>query len=396
MSAARRAIGWLCAGSLAIARWATFDTAAQIPHYADGEPGMFGNWEGRHFNSSLNLNSTDDLTSARFRAREDVTVDRAWQRLISVDPGYVLEIGIMADNGSGVPSGTFLTSGTLTFTGAVFGGVTCAVFASSVALTNGHVYHLVTNVLQDVPAQTFNVYYGPDFPVCPFDRALDPDLQMLRVVDGGPWTSTAGDPYFVPGHGSAVVAGPSQPVGTSGGNGFIATRGGASAAGGERFVITDKEVPTNYLVVATQLVVAATTAGSPSNNFVLRLRTADSAILASCTMTVAQADSTLRANRLDRPVILTQGIPYLLTGEFDGTGHSNTQYYRICATRSDDGPGFGVASWGGTNVCYPIQSGPGGNWTTYSGYSLDNDVQFRIDGIVRYRLRPAGVAIQVW
>src|ERR1041384_6816633 len=186
----------------AIVGVAIFATAsggiAQIPHYTNGMTGTFGsagNWNDDAV--GMTLNSTDDEYSARFTALENVTVDRAWQRLVNIDAGTTLQVGIMGDDGSGNPNGTYLASGTLNFTGA--GSFTTNVnFSSTALLTSGSVYHLVTKVPTIAGGQNFNINSGGGELIRTYDRAVDTNMQhVIRRADGGAWLAVLRNPYFV-------------------------------------------------------------------------------------------------------------------------------------------------------------------------------------------------------
>lgn len=356
---------------------------AQIPHYTNSQMGVFGSGENFGYGSPvMTLNSTNDSMSARFTVYENVTVDRAWMRLINVDAGTDIRIGIMADDGTGKPSGTYLSSATLSF-GAAFSAITNATF-SGVALTSGNVYHVVTRVPTLPSGQDFRIYGGANQGIRPYDRAADTNMLVLTSNEGGAWANTSFEPYFVLGDGANLVAGPGQPVHDLANSTFL-TRGGTGSGYGERFVISDKEIAPGQSVAFSQIQLIANAVGGPTDELIVRVRETNGTILASGVLAAAAATGTVfQTIALDAQVELAQGAPYLVTTEFGGAGGTLTQYYYLYGWRASAGPGFGAAGWGGTNINYPIISASGNNWSSYSVYSvgIHNDLAFTFQGIV--------------
>lgn len=358
---------------------------AQIPHYTNGMTGTFGAPEAwSSGNIFFTFDSTTDEFSARFTALENLAVSRAYQQLRSVDAGTTIRMGIMADDGTGKPSGTYLAYGDNTFS-AGFTGQTNWSFSSSASLSSGNVYHLVTQVTSLPASQTFNILGGTsDFAVRPYDRAVDANMNGMTRNNAGAWGTIAFDPYFALGNASTILGGPGQPVtGQGNGTGLLSTRGGASSAFGEQFVITDKEIPAGASVAFNTVTMNASTVGSPASSLLIRFRKLDGTILGTTVMTPAQATGANITLTLDQQVELMQGVSYLLTTEFAGAS-VNTQYYTLGTHRTDGGFETGLAGWGGTNLCFPVLSGAAGNWSTYSPDNLkaNYDPNFSFTGIV--------------
>jgi hypothetical protein len=357
---------------------------AQIPHYTNGMTGTFGSagtWSDDAV--GMTLSAVTHQYSARFTAYENVMTDRAWQRFAGIDAGTSIEVGIMADNGSGNPSGLYLSSGTLSF-GAAGTFVTNVTFGSAVTLTNGMVYHVVTRVTAIPGGQNFNIHSGGSESIRPYDRAVDTNMQhVLRSADsGGSWTPVLRNPYFALANGSQIVAAPGQPVDDTAGNQFTTT-GGTGTAAGEQFTIFDKEIPSGLWVAVKDINIAVSSGGSPTADLLLRFRTTDGTILGTATLPAALADGTLRTLPLDQQIELQQGVPYLLTSEFGGSSTSS-QFFRFSGVTQTGGPGFGPAGWGGTNFAFAVRSGSANNWSTYTFDTSrpNTDIAFSFQGIV--------------
>lgn len=93
-------------------------------------------------NSAGSLGIGASPISSRFTASSGMTLTGATIQLTFVTASSDLQIGIMADNGSGIASGSFLGSGSVTATGAGYYSVG---FDSNVTLSAGAVYHLVAS-----------------------------------------------------------------------------------------------------------------------------------------------------------------------------------------------------------------------------------------------------------
>lgn len=376
--------GVVLVAGVAALQWLVPSGWAQIPHYTNGMTGTFGSAGTWNFGVvAMTLDSTDDEYSIPFTAYESVTVDRAWQRFRQIDAGTTVQVGIMADDGGGNPSGSYLASGSLSF-GAAGSFVSNINFSSSVSLTSGSVYHLVTRVTTLPASQNFGFYFGGGEEVRPYDRAADPEVgQVLRRFNGGAWGAVAGNGYFVLGNGTSIVAGPGQPYDANNNTARIETRGGTASAAGQQFVITDKEIAPDSWVALKDFDIKAITAGSPTSDLVLRFRSTNGTILASATLPLAQANGSVQTLQLDKQIELQQGVPYLLTSEYAGSS-TLSHYYRFYALTAEGPPSLGAASWGGTNLSVPILSGSSGNWSTYSPNAarLDSDLWFTFQGIV--------------
>jgi len=356
----------------------TIMAQAQIPHYTNGMTGTFGSagtWSDNA--NAMTLNSTDDEYSTRFTAYENVTVDRGWQSFVGMEAGTTIQVGIMADNGSGSPSGTYLASGTLAFTTSG-NFITNVNFGSSVSLSSGSVYHLVTRV----PSITgdFIVRFGGGEQIRPYDRAVDPNMQhVLRRFNGGAWGTLSGNPFFTLGNGTDIVAAPGQPYDSTSPSQFTTT-GGTGTAAGERFQIFDKEIPAGLWVAVKDITIGASALGGATADLLLRFRETNGTILGTATVPLALADGTIQTFRLDQQIELQQGVPYLLTTEFGGPSTSS-HLYRFRGLTTD---GHGPATWGGTNLAFAIRSGSANNWSTYTfdASRPNTELSFSFEGIV--------------
>jgi hypothetical protein len=219
--------------------------------YNNLDYGVFGlpltdawNWNAQ----GQTINSLDDAYSASFTAMENLTIDRAMQRFVQVDAGTTLRIGLQADNGSGAPSGTWLTD---TIYNPPDGDSTVMVsFASAVNLVAGNAYHLVTQPQTLGAAESMFVYASSSSNAYrPYDRTLDPMHRRNSKTNGGAWVASSADPWvaFANGSDTNYVAQPSQPYGHMGASSVL-TQGGGGARTGMVFRITEGEVPVGATV----------------------------------------------------------------------------------------------------------------------------------------------------
>jgi|GEM_PF-1476838 len=365
-------------------------------HYAVGDRGVFGNGEDFDYNANgQTFNSTDDEYSVRFRALEDVTVDRVFQRYVAVDPNTTIEVGIMADDGTGRPTGTFLAS-TGTIDPADGDHQTWTTLTQSVNLQNGQVYHLVTRATSLGAGESFIVRRSTSAQsIRPYDRAFDEAMTALTLDDGADWIESGFDPYFVLGNGvdgsgsAVVVNGPGNGIALAHQT-LLETRGGTGAAYGQRFRITNAEVPDGSVVRTDHLRLTMTTTGSPTDDLIVHLRNASGTVLGQFSVNPSEADGTERTWYFDNGayVDLVPNEEYLITTAFGGSGGTTSQTYRIVTkmTHADAVAGFSNAdsSYGGVTYAMPIESGASNNWSTWTDYTVrDNaDVRFSFDGDV--------------
>ncbi|MCC7193600.1 MAG: hypothetical protein IT444_12560 [Phycisphaeraceae bacterium] len=358
------------------------------PVYNYGDSGVFGHpetWDS--YSPAVAINSLDDAYSARFTALESFTADNAYLYYSGLVGTPTARIGIQTD-ASGVPSGTWLN------TPGVFNPTAGRPSASftAVSLTANTVYHLVVEPVDLGGPSSFAIYgSSTNNAIRPYDRAGDTSLNSLAKVNGGAWT-TGKDPFFVLADGSNIIVGPGQPYTSWGApaNGFLSST--ATSFNGEQFVITDKEVPAGAKVEITEVTFAAAlSATPPTNNLLLRLRDSVGTVLATATMTPADADGAVHTFSFDQTATLTQGQTYLFTTEFSGTG---SQAYKFRADRSDGVAGASVTNWGGTTVSFPIVSTAANNWSVWSprGDRSAFDLVFGLYGSVVVP-EPASVAL---
>jgi hypothetical protein len=385
--------------AVAIALWAAAQTQAVEPQFPVGSVATVGCYRAFNYNNGRTIDNALDRHSFRFTVYEDVTVDRAWQLLLSVDAGTTNRVGIMANDGSGNPSGTFLASAV--YTPAVPTDMRWVVFGGSANLTNGGVYHLVTEVVNLPAAGAFDIRcWAGSAANRPYDNARDPKFGILLANNGGAWTVQAGrSPYFVLGSASAPngVGGPGQPWQTAALDSWIRAYGGLAQANGQRFTISDKEIPATAHLVVTQAMFHVTRNGNVTNNLIIAIRSTNMVVLGRVTFTPAEGDNTDRRKTISPPIELQCGVPYLVTPYWEGGAgmpYSSLTNYSLRALQAQAGQGD--ATWGGKNACVPIISGSYSDWSTYQVDSskYNADLYFALIGRVEKPKRGTLVSIR--
>ena len=354
--------------------------ASGAPTYQVGQTGTFGlpvsdGWG--YGGVTQYINSSDDKFSQRFTAQENLTVDAAWQFYADVAGSPTARIGIQGDDGTGNPTGTFLGAPSAAFAP---NGIQSQSFAA-VNLVAGQVYHLVTEPVAVAPGEQFDVRSSAGFvPHRPFDRATDAMFKTVINPDNSGWSAANSNPWFALSNGGSVVEGPGQTYHFA--SPYPLTQGDGGAAGGQRFRITDKEIPDGQSIKVTSVNFAATTINvtDPSHTLLLRFRDAanPSTVLGTAVMTPAQASGTFQDFALDQPVILEEGVAYLFTTEFGVAGTTADQYYSPYMYQAT----FGETGWGGATFGVMVSSAGGNNWSTFAASFTQFDLAFSFQGLV--------------
>lgn len=219
-----------------------------------------------------------------------------------------------------------------------------------------------------------------------YDGARDPRLNVVTKTDAGPWTPAPNNPYFILGNAAQPngLGGPGQMYGDS--IFYLETMGGDAASSGQKFTISDREIPVGARIVVTQAVFRASKTGDCTNNLILRVLDDQLAELGRVTMPNAKADGVDRAYEIAPPFSLHQGRTYFIAPEFDGprpsspsVGFTLPAYYPFTGGDAS----LGHASWGGTVDCVPVLSGPAGDWSAYTlSEAPQFDMSFRLQGTV--------------
>lgn len=334
-------------------------------------------WGSQYFTT---MDDVNDVRSTRFTAYEDVTVDRVLQYLYSIDSTNTsLRIGIQSDSG-GEPSGTWLNSAV--FDPAEGSSFDFAVFGS-VSLTNGYVYHVVTEFDTLGSPESFRLYNSSfNYDTRPYDRQIDASMQILDSIDGGSsWRERPYDPFFVFANGdhTAIVQGPGNPYQSWRQSTFV-TRGGTGGAMGTRWQFASYEAGGYESVTVTNIninVKAGLGAQTPTNSLIIRVCESDGTILASTTVATNQI-SEWKSYELDSQITLSADTPYLITTEFGGNGGTRAEYYLIYAIYAYNHDLFGAqAGYGSTNSVVPIRSND--RWANWAKSNEDWEIPFWFD-----------------
>lgn len=364
---------------------ASITTAAVAsPRYLAGQTGTFGlpmtdSW---NYNSvGQTLNSLDDAYSVSFTATSNFTIDRAMQRYVGVDAGTTLRIGIQADNGSGAPDGTFISS---TVFDPIDGSPVSMIAFTPVNLTSGNVYHLVTQPETLGVGESMFIYTSSSSNAYrPYDRALDPAQHRNVKTNGGAWISVSSDPYVIFANGSDtnVIPEISQPYGTMGSTSILTQGGGGSRIGTE-FSITDGEVPVGATVRISDVTLRLAKGGAlnPSQVFTLALRELDGTLLGKVDVpvnTIPSGTNTLTWN-FDSPIDLTQGQSYLFTTSF-AAGSTSSDIISLYIAYAPYPAGVGGDSGWLGRIASRASSD---DWTTHTTSASIGDLPVSFTGVV--------------
>jgi hypothetical protein len=362
--------------------------------YQSGDIGNFGMPEKWNYNSPVTtLNSTNDAVSFDFSVPYDLTTDRAMVRLIGIDSNTTIRIGIMSDDGTGAPSGTYLKSAVVD---PVDGNSVVFHTFGSINLTAETRYHLVIKpeTINTNTAEAFMIYASSykNNSLRAYDRKEN-DLTIQISTDGGAWSFSSRGAFFALGNGSdEAIAGTGQPYKMQY---YFRTscQGGTGNSTGQRFVIFDNEIPYGAKVLVSNITFSCIIFGTVTNDLLVELREDDLTVLTSATLTNGAMSTTLTENTInwDTPVWLEQGTPYLVTFSFIGTRPDSTDYIRINSNYAMNYTAN--TTWGGTNYCYSIKSAPSGNWSSYSAGESLADIIFSMSGLVY--LNPRGTIVSI-
>lgn len=373
-----------CGGCLAFAV-ATFGAtqATAAPVFGHGDMGTFGlqeDWDNDGLVAGTSyMNSVGDQFAQRFTVLDTATVDRVWQR-VSGATDATFTVGIMADDGSGNPTGVYLTrddlSGPATVSHVNPGSVAPLESAFGDVTLSPGVYHVVSTL--DAVGEDFNFRGSIASGIRNYDRALDPNMATLTKDTAGSWIVRTPDPYL----GIGDSGGPNPDIAQQ----VYSTVQSASISStpttprGQRFTITEHEVPAGAVILVSSLQMGFSRNGIFNDPLLVHLRRGDGTILAA--MTVQNADAT--GSFLDLtfdPVFINQGEEYLVTTQFGGAGGTSGQSYRLSSLSISGAiPNGGNAGWGGTTFASIIQSSDG--WSTWTDTVSNQDLRFTLFGQV--------------
>jgi hypothetical protein len=367
------------------------------PVYTNGQAAQLGNYRPFDYGfAAMTLNSVDDQYAATFKPQAATTVRSVFQRLAGVDTGTQIEVGIMADDGTGKPDGRYIVS-TGAYAPSVGGSSAWADFTQAVTLEAMKTYHLVTRPVV-ATGDGFQVYRSNTSQTTrPYDGFKDVPMKVARKVDGGLWTVDDFDPYFVFAGGTGgtnVVGGVGQAVQTTASH--LITTGGTGKAQGQQFVINVGEIPAGNVMRASTMRFQIGKTGTPTGNLMIDVREVQpggsNVVLGTITVTPANADNTARSFAFDGggTVDFVPGRTYLITPRFVGT--ASQTYYFLDTYVPSTPVNQAAATWGGAGLCVPIESGTSQNWGTVTAVKDWADMWFRIDGTVVTGVGLAGVS----
>ncbi len=348
------------------------------PRYKTGDTGVFGSGETWNFNAvGASLKQEGDSYSARFTVFEDTTVDRAWQRLIGVPAETILKVGIQQADEEGNPDGKWISS--CSYTPPVKNSLKPIVFGK-VKMEAGKVYHLVIELEKIKTGKVLIYASGSKNTIRPYDRALDDKFNVLYRQVGKSWTAEKINPFLILGDGDEIIKHIGQPY-IQQIIGSITTQGGAGAASGQQFVITDKEVPAGSTVEIDSISIAVLSRGKPIDPLIISLCSMDGAILCTASLEPTEADRKVKTLKFDKTAILEQGVSYLLTTRFGGKGGTVKQMYLLSSSVCNIS-GSSVAGWGGKTICFPVKSAGKNDWSKFKPVALAQDMRFILHGKV--------------
>lgn len=306
---------------------------------ADTNFGFTFSYSGSGSAQMLTNTSWNDL---RFTATKDITVDRFAMVVGSAVGDPRLLVSLQADN-AGNPSGTSLAN-TVLAPGALAGNLYGS-FGSSVSLTKGTVYHIVTSVTNGSSANslTLRALNGAVLSRSPQTGAPDPSLNRLWSVNSGStWT-----PYNQTNASVIVVAlgnSSGEAVGQPESAAYTGFAVATNSVRGERFIWNGN---TGDSVTSVTLRVSKGTGDAADNLNVLFLNSSLQ-ILSSNLFLSAGFTNTAVNNytiNLNTPLVLTNGLTYNLVAQ---SARSSASSYQMLAMGVPLTNMFD-ASFGGTN-----------------------------------------------
>ena len=331
-------------------------TASQVR--AQGHHGTTGKW---NFHQFIPVTDADNPRGFRFTAMEAATVDAIVLRLYDLDMEADGTVGIQSDDGSGNPSGTWLTSSNF-WAGELANEAKIQVLdVPEVTLTTGSVYHVLVEktagVSLDLNTSNSRTQRRP------YDYQYDPMFTTEhKEVSSDNWIQHDFDPFFALVNNGVAVSGPGNPYEQFA---FGAVLCYKDAQVGQRFTFhADSNEAGSVHVTSINIRIGNGT--NVTEDLKLKLRDAVGTVIGHGTLLTnditEDADFQEHTITLDSPVLLHRDTTYWLTT--DQTTAVYGEHYRIVIGVCNPPNLLKNASYGGTDVAFVVT--PGDNWDNFN------------------------------
>jgi hypothetical protein len=356
--------------------------------------------------SSDTTDTDPTQASMRFTGRGGQNIDAVGIRLVAWDTANdTVQIGIQADDGSGNPSGTYLTS----YSGAPTNDREVYAMDNTVNLTAGNVYHVVITAVStqarsriycgrmntewDGVRKPVDLRYTIPTQECQQDAMWDimfnyEDANNGHGVAGWNTLTYTGDstpyqraPAFGLYSGLTAVNEGSTTVGATA---YCRLRGLVERAG-QNFKISDEVISAGEALRTDHVYLNFGVVGTPDFNCIVNIVEASdpTTVLASTTLTPADAGG-WKSFALDQAVDLFQGTEYMFITQESSTPGANSMYYKFntvygAYTSAAGNPDDSEGTYGGAALSSLTQAWNGTDWVAYN---TEYDWQFAFDGYV--------------
>lgn len=334
-----------------------------------GGGGEYGNKFRVEATSAIgNMTTTTTKTSLRFTAQESKTVNaiRVYLHTESRNsPAY--RYGLQANSAGDLPSGTYLTSGTLTATSE--GWKTIAVPAYT--LTAGGVYHIVVEP-QGSPSNRDYIALRQSSPLnnlYPKTNTPDPKAAALFTSDGLNWSQGSQPIYELDFSDSTYEGNPYESnleVAVFGAN-FV----------GEKFTF-DKTDQT-----ATDISFYVRRQGNPGADLDVELSDTASGQTFTCSIPKSQIGGSYsyQSCTFSSPITLKQNTTYRIY--LRSIRSSSGKDYRIQRIETTNFTNFNLITYDATNSVYTSSNDSGGSWADANNWDIGG-FYFTVQGSTTY------------
>ena len=321
--------------------------------YSAGQVGTFGTYESWVGNAYYGLTENQQV-SMRFTADENMSVDQIGLYFTFYAGTTGMIVGIQEDNG-GMPSGTFVASGTYstTETGSATRGQKIQL-DSGASLEAGKVYHIVTKITEatTTPTRVYaNQLLTSTGGIRPYDRAVDANMNVLNNSN----VAQNRTPMFLLGNSGGMIEGPGAFLAEYS-SGYVT---GGNNTYGQRFEITAGEIGEGGKIELNNISLKLFKTATTDHDLIVKIRLASDLNTVLDTIRVSAADVGTAVTTIDltasEGVFLEQGVAYLLTTEIDGGNVAGNAYtfYNMRGLMNGE-PGAGT--WGGATSAYMVKS----------------------------------------
>lgn len=322
-----------------------------------------------------NMTNSTMKTSLRFTIQSAKTVNaiRVYlQNEAGTSPSY--RYGIQTDSG-GIPSGSFLGSGTLTATSTGWKTIT---LSPSVNLTAGMTYHIVVQYASGTISTSRYIALRRSSPLnALYAYNNNPDMSANTLFNSGSsWTIQNYQPLYELDFSDSTYEG--NPYETSAG---VTIRGANWI--GERFTVTQGDKTVNNI----SFFIRQNSTTEPLDSLQVELRTVSPNAVVSggsgVLATAAQTTTTYAyfTYTFASPITLTNGTAYRII--LKSPGSNSTNYYQVYRIVTTNAANYTSISYDGENSIYTVSANSGSSWTDTSYWDIGG-YYFQVQGTNQY------------